>query len=1527
MSSSSSKKLKSKKGSTSSAMSQKDCMKFMAKQFAKVLPDIVSKIQTDSPHGSVDSKADKPKSTFQFKHFMACKPLEFTGKNGATAMMNWFDAIELTFLQSGCPDELRTLNATGVFREKALEWWTTERNKRGNEVAHAMPWDDLKQLMKDHFCPPHELQKLENEFWNLTQKGSDMDGLITRFKQLSVLCPGQVETAPKTVAKFIRCVAPSLTNHLASANPQTIEDAYCIATELNNNCVLHGTFDKVSTKNAHQATIDSPNESKPSQQSKRNQGKKRKASSQNCAVVTPPNPQPLQTVPAFDGERKVYTGTHPKCDKCRYHHPPNAHCRKCDKCGRYGHLSPYCRIPPQAYQNQALLAPNQVAPVRACFTCGDTNHMANVCPQRYQPQQPRQQQPQPQPQQQQQVQEPARGRAFLLTTAQAQNANDVITGTFLINHVYASCLFDTGADKSFVSLEFESLLKCKRSKLPKSFAVEVANGKTVKVNSVLSNCSLILNDHTFSIDLIPMQMGSFDVIVGMDWLGRVRAEVVCSEKFIRLPLPNGDSLHVYGEKPSQGLKLMSCIKANKCLRKGTFAFLAHIVEKKDKGPSISDVPVVRDFLDVFPEDLPGPPPARSVDFRIDLVPGATPVAKSPYRLAPSEMQELSSQLQELLNKGFIRPSTSPWGAPVLFVKKKDGSFRMCIDYRELNKLTIKNRYPLPRIDDLFDQLQGATCFSKIDLRSGYHQLRVLEEDVPKTAFRTRYGHYEFVVMPFGLTNAPAVFMDLMNRVCKAYLDRFVIVFIDDILIYSKTQAEHEQHLRLILELLRTEHLYAKFSKCEFWLQEVQFLGHTVNKLGIHVDPAKIEAVKNWVAPKSPSEIRSFLGLAGYYRRFISNFSKIAVPLTSLTQKERPFVWGPEQEESFQTLKDMLCNAPILTLPDGNDDFVVYCDASNLGLGCVLMQRDKVIAYASRQLKIHEKNYTTHDLELGAVVFALKIWRHYLYGTKCVVFTDHKSLQHIFNQKELNMRQRRWVELLNDYDCEIKYHPGKANVVADALSRKTHVQSIRCFQLVHDLQNRIRNAQYTSVNEGNLYNEMQCGAENSLVSKPDGILYYLNRIWIPNRDDLRNFLMKEAHNTKYSIHPGADKMYHDMRTSYWWPGMKKDIATFVSKCLTCSKVKAEHQRPSGLLEQPIIPVWKWESIAMDFITKLPRTTAGHDSIWVVVDRLTKSAHFLPIREDFKVEKLAKVYMKEIICRHGTPIDIISDRDARFTSRLWETFQSAMGTKLNLSTAFHPQTDGQTERTIQTLEDMLRSCVIDFGGNWDSYLPLAEFSYNNSYHTSIQMAPFEALYGRKCRSPISWHEIGQAQITGPELIQEATDKILQVRDNLLKARNRQKSYADKGRKPMEFETGDNVLLKVSPWKGVVRFGKKGKLAPRYVGPFKILERIGKVAYRLDLPEGLSNVHPVFHVSNLKKCLADEGLHVPLEDLQVNETLHFVEKPVEIVDQGTKQLRRSRIPIVKVRWEGKRGAEFTWELESEMKSKYPHLFPESS
>ena len=1073
-----------------------------------------------------------------------------------------------------------------------------------------------------------------------------------------------------------------------------------------------------------------------------------------------------------------------------------------------------------------------------------------------------------------------------------------------------------------MSFEFEPFLLNYRTELEEPISVEVASGNSVETKFVIRNCSITLNDLVFSIDLIPMKLGSFDLIIGMDWLSKHHAQILCLEKCIRITHPSGTILRVFGETSSGSIHRKSFTKACNFLHKGSISLFSQI-SKENKGAELKDTPIVREFPDVFPDDLPGLPPVRAIEFQIDLVPGATPVAKSPYRLAPSEMQELSTQLKELSESGFIRPSVSPWGAPVLFVKKKDGSFRMCIDYRELNKLTIKNRYPLPRIDDLFDQLQGSTCFSKIDLRSGYHQLRVREEDIPKTAFRTRYGHFEFQVMPFGLTNAPAVFMDLMNRICGPFLDKFVIVFIDDILIYSKTKSDHEQHIRQVLDLLRKEKLYAKFSKCEFWLPEIQFLGHVINDKGIHVDPAKIESVKNWQTPKTPTEIRSFLGLAGYYRRFIKNFSRIAVPLTALTHKGEPFIWDTDQEEAFQTLKQKLCDAPILTLPDGNDDFVVYCDASGQGLGCVLMQRKKVIAYASRQLKIHEKNYTTHDLELGAVIFALKIWRHYLYGTKCVIFTDHKSLQHIFDQKDLNMRQRRWIELLNDYDCEIRYHPGKANVVADALSRQPHVM-LHSIRVQNNLQERILHAQQLSVSEGNLQKELSCGVELLLETKPNGLRYFNNRLWIPDRDDLRNLILKEAHNTRYSVHPGMDKMYKNLRIQFWWPGMKKDIFLYVAKCLNCAKVKAERQCPSGLLEQPEIPVWKWENIAMDFITKLPRTSSGHDSIWVIVDRLTKSAHFLPIRETYSVDKLSRIYINEIVSRHGVPLSIISDRDGRFISHFWRSLQKSLGTQLDLSTAYHPQTDGQSERTIQTLEDMLRSCILDFGGNWDSHLPLIEFSYNNSYHTSIKMAPFEALYGRKCRSPVCWNEIGEAQITGPELIQETTDKIFQIRDNLLVARSRQKSYADKHRKPLEFQVNDLVLLKVSPWKGVVRFGKKkGKLSPRYVGPFKILERIGKVAYRLDLPPELSSVHPTFHVSNLKKCLAEENIQIPLDDIHIDETIHFVEKPIEIMDREIKQLKRSRIPIIKIRWESKHGPEFTWEREDQMKLKYPHLF----
>nr|GEZ87393.1 hypothetical protein [Tanacetum cinerariifolium] len=857
-------------------------------------------------------------------------------------------------------------------------------------------------------------------------------------------------------------------------------------------------------------------------------------------------------------------------------------------------------------------------------------------------------------------------RVYAMGNAGTNPDANTITGTFLLNNCYAFVLFDTGADRNFVSTAFSSQFDIAPTVLDHDYVVELADSRIVGINT---------------------------------------AVIVCADKIVRIPWGR-ETLIFHGDGSNQEyearLNIISCAKTQKYILKGCQVFLAHVTTMEAEGKStkkrLENVPIVRDFFEVFLEDLSGLPLTRQVVFQIDLIPGAAPVARAPYRLAPPKMKELSEQLKELFDKGFIKPSSSPWGAPVLFVKKKEGSFWMCIDYRELNKLTVKNRY---------------------------HQLRVREEYVPKTTFRTRYGHYEFQVMPFGLTNAPA------------------------------NKKEHEEHLRTILKLLKKEELYAKFSKCEFWIL-----------------------------------------------RFIEGFLKIAKPMTKLTQKKIKFEWGYKQEAAFQLLKQKLCIAPILDLPKGSEDFVAYCDAS---------------------IK-----------ELGAVVFALKIWRHYMYGTKCTVFTDHKSLQHILNRKDLNMRQRRWKE-------------------REPLRVRALVMTIGL-----DLSKKILNAQTKARKLENIKKEDVRGMlvenaknpdairEQKLEPRADGTQCLNGRSWIP--------------------------CYGDLRT-----------------------VKAEHQRPSGLLVQPEIPVWKWDNIAMDFVTKLPKSPQGYDTIWVIVDRLTKSAIFAPMRETDPLEKLVKLYLKEVVARHGIPISIICDRDPRFASRFWRTLQKAVGTSLDMSTAYHPETDGQSERTIQTLEDMLRACAIDFGKGWVNHLPLTE--------------------------------VGEAQILGPELIQETVEKIIQIKQRMQAARDRQKSYADLKRKPMEFQVGDKVMLKVSPWKGVVRFGKREKLNPRYVGPFNVLERVGDVAYKLDLPEELSKVHNTFHVSNLKKCHADEPLAVPLDGLHVDDKLHFDEEPVEIMDREVKRLKRSQIPLVKVRWNSKRGPEFTWEREDQFRKKYPHLFTKTA
>ncbi|KAA3484319.1 Transposon Ty3-I Gag-Pol polyprotein [Gossypium australe] len=683
----------------------------------------------------------------------------------------------------------------------------------------------------------------------------------------------------------------------------------------------------------------------------------------------------------------------------------------------------------------------------------------------------------------------APARTYAIRAREEASSTDVITGTFSLHDTKVITLIDPESTHSYICMKLVSSMSMPIKSI--EFVIKVSNplGKSVLVDKVCEDCPLMIRGHYFKANLMLLPFDEFDIILGTDWLTTHDVTVNCGKKYIELRCENGDTLHVESDEQDRSLVVICHMMGQRYVRKGCEAYLAFVVNAKETELKIRSVSIVCDHPDVFPEELPGLPPVREVEFGIELAPSTVPISITPYRMAPTELKELKAQLQDLTDKGFARLSCSPWGAPVLFVKKKDGSMRLYINYRQLNKATMKNKYPLPRIDGLFDQLRGATVFSKIDLRSGYYQLRVKDSDVPKTAFRTRYGHYEFLVMPFDLTNAPVVFMDLMNRIFLPYLDKFVVVFIDDILIYSRDESEHAEHLRTVLQILRENQLYAKFRKSEFWLKEVGF-------------------------------------------------------------KDVKFEWTEKCQQSFEKLKAMLTEAPILVQPELGKEFLIYSDASLNGLGCILMQEGKVIAYASRQLKPHEKNYLTHDLELAAIM------------------------------------------TLSDDD----------SILAKLRARPMFLQEI------YEAQK--------------------------------------DRVCVSRDDKLIRKVLSEAHSGCLSVHPGSTKMYNDLRKWYWGTSMKKDISEFVSRCLICQQVKAEHQVPS-------------------------------------VDRLTKSAHFIHVRVDYSLDKLANLYISEIVRLHGVSLSIISDRDPRFKSRFWKKLQEELGTKLNFSTAFHPQIDGQSERLIQVL----------------------------------------------------------------------------------------------------------------------------------------------------------------------------------------------------------------------------------------------------
>ncbi|WVZ97827.1 hypothetical protein U9M48_043337, partial [Paspalum notatum var. saurae] len=870
----------------------------------------------------------------------------------------------------------------------------------------------------------------------------------------------------------------------------------------------------------------------------------------------------------------------------------------------------------------------------------------------------------------------------------------------------------------------------------------------------------------------------------------------------------------------------------------------------DIPPAVSNL--LREYADVFPMDLPpGLPPLRGIEHRIDLILGARLPNRAPYRTNPDETKEIRRRVRALLDKGYIRESLSPCSVPVLLVPKKDGSWRMCVDCRAINKITIRYRYRIPRLDDMLDELSGAIIFTKIDLRSGYHQIRMKLGDEWKTAFKTKFGLYEWLVMPFGLTNAPSTFMRLMNEVLRPFVGLFVVVYFDDILIYSRTMEEHLEHLSVVFDALRTARLFGNMEKCTFCTQRVSFLGYVVTPQGIEVDSSKIDAIRDWPTPTTVTQIWSFLGLAGFYRRFVCDFSSIAAPLHELTKKGVPFAWGDSQAVAFNTLKDKLKHAPLLQLPDFNKVFELECDASGIGLGAVLLQEGKPVAYFSEKLSGASLKYSTYDKELYALVRTLQTWQHYLWHREFIIHSDHEALKHIRTQTNLNRRHANLVEFIESFPYIIKHKNGKENVIADALSRRYTMLSQLDFKIFGLQTVKDQYANDADFKDALLH--CMHGTPWGQFHMQDGFLFRANKLCIP-ASSVRLLLLQEAHGGGLMGHFGVYKTHEVLAAHFFWPRMLRDVKRLVARCTTCQKAKSRLSNHGLYMPLPV-PTSPWLDISMDFVLGLPRTKKGRDSIFVVVDRFSKMAHFIPCHKTDDASSVAELFFREIIRLHGIPNIIVSDRDAKFLSHFWRSLWNKLGTKLMFSTTCHPQTDGQTEVVNRTLSTMLRAVLDKNLRRWEDCLPHIEFAYNRAIHSSTKMCPFQIVYGYIPRAPIDLFSLDAAEtphIDAVAHVEQMIDLHAQTHQNIAAANAKYQVAGSKGRKHITFAPGDMVWLHLR--KDRFPTLRRSKLMPRAAGPFKVLTKINDNAYILDLPAEFG-VSTSFNVADLKPYVGED------------------------------------------------------------------------
>jgi transposase InsO family protein len=1061
---------------------------------------------------------------------------------------------------------------------------------------------------------------------------------------------------------------------------------------------------------------------------------------------------------------------------------------------------------------------------------------------------------------------------------------------------HVSCLIDSGATDCFISHRIVKELDITPCPLAQPIELKLADGKVNFITAVLPRVTLQIAQQQLTVTLYVTDIAD-DVILGMPFLTEYNPAVDWQSRTVTLTDSKGRKItHFASERSATQSNISNLLISKKGARKmikrncPTFVVRLNSVssaaapdEPRTGGADNANCAdwcrsVISEFNDVF-DDPKGVPPERPdcpVVHEIPVIPGSVPPARAAYKLSPSELEELKRHVDGLLEKGFITPSSSSYAAPILFVRKKDGTWRMVIDYRALNSITVPNKYPLPNIDQLFEQLSGAKYFSKIDLTSGYHQIGVSPDDRHKTAFITRYGLYEFTVLPFGLTAAPSTFQRAMNTLLREFLDKGIIVYLDDILIYTKTQEEHTELLIKLFTKLRANKFYAKLSKCSFGQGETEFLGHIVSAEGIRPLHDKLAAIKDWPQPKSITEVQSFLGLANYYRRFVENFAGISAPLTELTKKTSSIEkWDASCDDAFNALKTALTTAPVLRLPDLSKPVFINTDASSFAISAVFQQlhNDELhpVLFWSRKLASAERNYDTREREMLAIITIAKLFRHYLDDAR--FFTDHDTLKRFQTQKQLTGRLARWMHIIQDLKLDIKHIKGSENRVADALSRRADYKNIEnADAVVKALNNefpegrelnKINNISQGKIESSSLSGDFaarikthkwtttdaQQAARTDNVFLQDGFFKVRSRstqpIIVPPDTQLRMDIIEQAHID--SGHSGYRKTIARLHGKVFWSGMTVDVGRYVQHCHVCQTAKHSTQQKTGLLHPMPVPSAKFDIIGIDFVVDLPVQPGGLNCLIVVVDHLTKFTWAFPCSTTITAAQCAELLHEKLFSIYGLPAVIVSDRDSRFTSAFWESLMTRLRVKLHRSTAHHPETDGAVERMNQMIEQLIRCNSDSVGSDWLQKLPGVLLSLNTNVSASTGYSPAQLMFGYQPRNILELEfPAASEQPAADDLLRKMRADMQEAQRRLTAAKEAQKKFADRHRRDApEFATGDLVLLSSKH----LRLSGPRKFWPRWVGPFPVIKKIGQLSYKLQMPDVYARLHPVFHTSLLK------------------------------------------------------------------------------